>query len=1133
MKVGKKTTSWLHIVGIFCALHSLIYGGNWSKNVPQLPASDGFNKNSYENFANYAPRAPNYVADEIIVKFHKEVAGKLEEGLRNNKPLEQIPLDDSLDSLGQRFHIQKITPVFRSFKQQITRLQRLAQKEKWQLSKRELHLLKRIRRSPQNNAIPELDRIYRLEVKISGNQTLERVVEAYNRNPLVEYAELNYIVTIDSTPNDPYFPFQWSLHNTGQMYPASGRYNDPPGALDADIDAPEAWDIQTGSGDIIVAVADTGVDYNHRDIDDNMWTDANGYHGYDFVNNDNYPMDDHGHGTHCAGVIAAEGNNGLDIAGVCWKVKIMALKSLDETGSGSYADAAEAFYYAVNNGADIISNSWSSSEYSQTMAEAIDYAYSQGVVIVASAGNQNSSTPRYPANNDYVIAVAATNSLDEKAAISNYGDWVDIAAPGVDTLSLRAPGSDAGTPYDNYTTIMSGTSMACPHVSGACALLLAENPGLTVDNVYDILVTKTDPISEGICLSDGRLNLRKVIKPLNFDRCYYRCRDEVYITLIDFDRQGQPAVVVSLWSDGGDYETLALESATRPWLFTTAVPIEMADPVVEDGVLQVSHGQTITVTYEEPNDGTGNPVIKTDQATIDCQKPLISNVQINAVTCLSAMVRFETDEPTTARLRCGVSCEGPYFRTGTDRQLTINHLVVLENLVGGLDWYFVIEANDIAGNQTTDDNNGQCYQFTTPDRPVEIYVPADYPTIQEAIDAAIDGTTIIVADGVYRGPGNRDIDFKGKVITVRSAHGPENCIIDCQRNGRAFYFRNNEDQTSILDGFTITNGYTTGKGGGIKCYIGSPTIRNCIISNNHAGQRNEYHCGGAGIHILDSNPRIINCIITDNYGFNHGGIYIESGNVDIINCVIMGNRADYVSHMGVWSYGGGICSQSSNLLLKNCLIANNWSYRFSGGLDCNRGSVEIINCSIVNNAAGEIYGGVSNINETNITIMNSIIWGNQAPVVPQLSAGMVAAYCDVEDGYPGTGNIDLDPCFVSGPLGDYYLSQIAAGQDNDSPCMDAGSDLAANLGMDIFTTRTDGVVDSGIVDMGYHYPVANPADIDKNGNVDLVDFAILGGQWQREPGWPPADIAPPGGDGIVNINDLALLVENWLYKAGL
>ncbi|MHC4633358.1 MAG: S8 family peptidase, partial [Planctomycetota bacterium] len=291
----------------------------------------------------------------------------------------------------------------------------------------------------------------------------------------------------------------------------SGEYNPPPGTPDSDIDAPQAWDVHTGSSEVIVAVVDTGVDYNHRDLQGNIWInsdeipnngfddDGNGYrddiYGYDFINYDRDPIDDNGHGTHCSGIIAAAGNNGLDIAGVCWNAKIMALKFLDENGEGFNSDAATAIYYAAENGADVISNSWGGPYYSEMLEEAIDYAHSQGVIMAAAAGNGNSDSTFYPAFYEHMIAVAATNSNDQKAPFSNYGSRVDIAAPGVDVLSLRASQILFGTIHDDYTTIASGTSMACPHAAAIIALIISNHPDTYTDVITARLLETTDDIS--------------------------------------------------------------------------------------------------------------------------------------------------------------------------------------------------------------------------------------------------------------------------------------------------------------------------------------------------------------------------------------------------------------------------------------------------------------------------------------------------------------------------------------------------------------------------------------------------------------------------------------------------------------
>jgi subtilisin family serine protease/subtilisin-like proprotein convertase family protein len=352
---------------------------------------------------------------------------------------------------------------------------------------------------------------------------VDRALRAYRASKLVEYAEPNYTVRVALTPNDTMFGSLYGLHNIGQ----SG------GTSDADIDAPAAWDITTGSSSVVVAVIDTGVDYNHPDLINNMWTNpgeiANGLdddnngvvddiHGANFIGNgaaSGNPMDDNSHGTHVAGTIGAEGNNNLGVVGVAWDVEIMALKFLDSGGSGSIADAIEAFNYATlmktQKGVNlrITSNSWGGGGYTQALVDAIEAAGAAGILTVAAAGNGNSdATGFYPAAYDspYIVSVAATDRNDLYAGFSNYGaTTVDLAAPGVDILSTF-PGASYGT--------ISGTSMATPHVSGAAALVWSQSPGLNPLQVKARLLNGVDDISAlgnnsfKPTLTNGRLNAR-------------------------------------------------------------------------------------------------------------------------------------------------------------------------------------------------------------------------------------------------------------------------------------------------------------------------------------------------------------------------------------------------------------------------------------------------------------------------------------------------------------------------------------------------------------------------------------------------------------------------------------------------
>jgi subtilisin family serine protease len=348
------------------------------------------------------------------------------------------------------------------------------------------------------------------------NTSVEQALKNYRNDPRVEYIEPDYTITLDQTlSRDPDFSRLWGLHNTGQTG----------GTPDADIDAPEAWEIQTG-GNVIVGVIDTGVDYNHKDLAANIWTnpfeipnngvddDGNGYvddvHGWDFANDDGDPFDDHRHGTHVAGTIAAIGNNGIGVAGASWSAKIMALKFLDDTGEGFTSDAVEAILYASAMGAQVTNNSWGGSEFSQALRDAIAFAGTKGQLFIAAAGNDSTDTdvtPHYPASYDLdnIIAVAATDYNDNLAGFSNRGAVsVDLGAPGVDILSTL--------PSNGYGAL-SGTSMATPHVSGVVSLLWSTLPGMPANEVKRRILTFVDRSASltGKTVTGGRLNAHKAL----------------------------------------------------------------------------------------------------------------------------------------------------------------------------------------------------------------------------------------------------------------------------------------------------------------------------------------------------------------------------------------------------------------------------------------------------------------------------------------------------------------------------------------------------------------------------------------------------------------------------------------------
>lgn len=355
------------------------------------------------------------------------------------------------------------------------------------------------------------------KISLPPGADLEAHLNLLRAHPDVRYAEPNYAVSLAAIPNDPSFDALWGMNNVAQTG----------GTLDADIDAAEAWDISTGSGQTIVAVIDTGVDYRHEDLAANMWVnpgeipgdgvdnDGNGYvddvHGYDFANNDGDPLDDHNHGTHVAGTIGAVGNNGIGVAGVNWDVQIMAVKFLAANGGGNIGAAIEALDYAVDNGAVISNNSWGfNGGFSQALHDAVAAAQSEGHIFVAAAGNgnfagvglNNDLAPFWPSNVDLdnVVAVAALDDDDQRATFSNFGPTtVDVGAPGVDILST--------TIGDTYSTF-SGTSMAAPHAAGVIALLWDANPTWSYEEAINRLFTSVDPVAalDGITTTGGRVN---------------------------------------------------------------------------------------------------------------------------------------------------------------------------------------------------------------------------------------------------------------------------------------------------------------------------------------------------------------------------------------------------------------------------------------------------------------------------------------------------------------------------------------------------------------------------------------------------------------------------------------------------
>lgn len=326
-------------------------------------------------------------------------------------------------------------------------------------------------------------------VELEGDVDVHRAVAMLNRMEGVIHAEPNYILELMNVPDDPYYDRQWGMEM---------------------IFARSAWGTTTGSRDVVVAVIDTGIDYNHVDLADNMWRDDQGKHGYNALNDSYYPMDDNGHGTHVSGIIGAVGNNGIGVTGVNWEISLMGVKAFGPLGEGTVANVIAGLDYVLerkNEGENIVatSNSWGGFGFSELLYEAIQRHQEADILFIAAAGNDglnNDIHLSYPScfNLTNIISVGSTTSSDHPSWSSDYGPrTVHVSAPGQSIYSTY--------PYDDYTH-MSGTSMATPHVSGLAALLASYKPSYDHIQLKNTILSSADtvPALTGLTLTGGRIN---------------------------------------------------------------------------------------------------------------------------------------------------------------------------------------------------------------------------------------------------------------------------------------------------------------------------------------------------------------------------------------------------------------------------------------------------------------------------------------------------------------------------------------------------------------------------------------------------------------------------------------------------
>ena len=802
---------------------------------------------------------------------------------------------------------------------------------------------------------------YLVEFPDATIDTVLQAITTYGgRTRLVKYAEPDYVVYAVATPNDPRYAELWGMNNTGQTG----------GTPDADIDAPEAWNTGTGNN-TLVAVVDTGIDYNHEDLVGNVWVnpgeiadngiddDGNGYtddiHGIDVVNSDSDPKDDNDHGTHCSGTIAAVGNNGIGVVGVCWSARIMGLKFLSAGGYGYTSGAIECIDYGTMMGARVMNNSWGGGGYSQALYDAIERANQSNIVFCAAAGNAAANTdvsPHYPSayTNANIIAVAASDRTDSLSSFSSYGATsVDLAAPGSAILSTIA---------DDRYTAWNGTSMATPHCSGAAALLFSVNSQLTAAQVKASIINNVDPkpAFTGKTVTGGRLNVAQAMESIygiSFDKSYYFTDSWALITLTDTNVAGLGSYSVTLSTDGGDTESLTLyERSPGDHVMTNLVWIAYGAAVPANSSVEGVHGTVITCTYSNASrvlkcTATVNLALRITITTPVMDVPYgTTNFQVAGVNNGNVHVDMVVSNETTGETRSFTATNGwtaPAVALSTNQgQNTI--WVFGTNIYGHADSASVqITRLSPAGTTNYVSKSGSHeWPFLT--------WKTAATTMAAAIDVAATNNVVLVTNDTYAGA-EIVVD---RPVTLRGLNGAASTIIDGEYVRRCVSILAPD---AVVDGFTLTRGYSLEGGGAL---MSGGELRNCVLSDNEA-----WNYGG-GVY-CDSAGLIVGCTIITNEAWDGGGIEFDHGGT-ASNSTIKGNYA-YRYGGGVDCYGGGA--------IHNCLITHNYADWYGGGVECWDGG-EIHNSTIMYNEAGGDGGGVECYYGVDITLNNSFIAGNMA-----------------------------------------------------------------------------------------------------------------------------------------------------------
>jgi parallel beta-helix repeat protein len=703
------------------------------------------------------------------------------------------------------------------------------------------------------NTVQTKDKIQAAVVSIPAFRS-NVFVSKLQESKMFAYVEPNFKFKTNYVPNDPYWHMQWA-----------------PKKIRADY----AWNITKGNHSILVAVIDTGIDWNHPDLTANYVP-----LGYDWVNHDADPMDDHGHGTHCAGIIAATINNSVGIAGIA-QVKIMAEKGLNEEGEGTEGDLANAIYHAVDQGAKILSCSWGGYENSILIHEAIIYAYNHNVLVVAAAGNDHTSSKMYPAAYEEVIAVAATDQNDNPAWFSNYGEWIELAAPGVNIYS---------TIWDNSYAYMSGTSMATPHVAGVAALVWSQNTSMTRDELRSRLRFTVDD-----CGASG------------FDPYYGfgRINAEKAVTYASLDHD--------------------------IWVSELKAPVNM----------RPAEATLINATIS--NIGKNNETNIIVQLLIN--DSIVNSTSIGFLAVLdsvSIVFPWSTNIPSVYNITC---------------------LAVPVPLEG-------------------ETKNNALSKYVTVRFPMVIKVPEDYVTIQEAVDAAIEGDRVEVASGTYH-----ENVIVSKALSL-VGENKRTTIIDSSYYGTVLFIAS--DNVTVK-GFKIQN-----SGEWVYCGIKISNSKNSIIYENIL--KNNY-CG-VGL------TSCVNCSVTLNiFEDNHIGVRFDNCE----NCIANGNLIEgsyysirYNSCIACKANLNVIKNNTYGIWLEYCEISIIKGNFVSENTGYGVWLIDSSNCTIQENTITKNYRGMRIQRDSSIVVPSYFYHNNFVNNSRQIL--MEAGFNEWDDGYPSGGN---------------------------------------------------------------------------------------------------------------------------------